>query len=384
MLWFAKWLILQQYLGRRMKLALVRRAFSPVGGAELYLQRLIAGLSSAGHELHLLTESWGDSIPGLTVHALPVSASRNRRPWAFAHAVQQHLEAHKYDSVFSLERTLRQDVYRAGDGVHRVWLAQRRKYLPWWRTLWTGGFHRAMLKLEKETLNPDNTRFVIVNSEMVRNEIHSCFSFPSERIILVRNGVDVLRFRNGRREETRQKYNLSANDFVCLFVGSGWDRKGLKYVIEALPVAQDFCSRLVKNPTLKLLVVGKGRPPKSNPNVIFTGPIREVENLYAAADLFTFVPIYEPSANVCIEALAAGLPVVTSRCNGAAELITEPGMGLVLNDPADLEKLAAAIGRFAARAEQNRLSLPDQPFSIERNIDETIQVLERAASSYPA
>ena len=368
-----------------MKLALVRRAFSPVGGAELYLQRLIAGLASAGHELHLLTESWTDSTSALQVHQIPTNAGRAARPWAFAHAVQRHLDSAAYDCVFSLERTLRQDVYRAGDGVHRVWLAQRRRYLPWWRTFWTGGFHRSMLKLEKQTLDPANTRFVIVNSEMVRREIESNFGFPSERIILIRNGVDLTRFRPqpNRRDETRRKYNFSPTDFVCLFVGSGWDRKGLQYVIDAVPVAQDLLPRLVSNPTLKLVVAGKGRPTTSHPNIIFTGPVPDVENLYAAADLFTFVPIYEPSANVCIEAFAAGLPVVTSRFNGAAELITKPELGDVLEDPSDREKLAAKIAGFVARPERTRVSVPDDLISIERNVTETITILERAKRSSP-
>jgi UDP-glucose:(heptosyl)LPS alpha-1,3-glucosyltransferase len=359
-----------------MKLALVRRAFSPVGGAELYLQRLIAGLASAGHEIHLLTESWSDSPPELHIHPLSSTTSRSRRPCAFAHGVQRHLDAHTYDCVFSLERTLRQDVYRAGDGVHRVWLRQRRKFLPWWRTWWTGGFHRAMLKLETQTLNPANTRFVIVNSEMVSGEIQSLFHFPSERIILVRNGVDLARFRAGRREETRRKYDLAPNDFTCVFVGSGWERKGLDFVINALPLAR---ARLAaRNLNLKLLVAGKGRPATSDPSVIFTGPVSDVENLYAGSDLFTFVPIYEPSANVCVEALAAGLPVITSCFNGAAELITSPDLGSVLTDPTHRETLAAEILRFALNSNRRRVSVPDRLLSIERNVTETMAVLERA------
>jgi UDP-glucose:(heptosyl)LPS alpha-1,3-glucosyltransferase len=233
-----------------------------------------------------------------------------------------------------------------------------------------------MLKLEKETLSPANTRFVIVNSEMVRKEIESCFSFPPERIILVRNGIDVPRFRSGRREETRRKHNLAPNDFVCLFVGSGWDRKGLRYVVDALPIAK---ARLAgKGVNLKLIVAGKGRASATSRDIIFTGAVPDVENLYAAADLFTFVPIYEPSANVCIEALAGGLPVVTSRYNGAAELITGPELGAVLEEPGDREKLVTEIVRFAARTDRVRVSVPDGLISIERNVEETIRILENA------
>ena len=378
---FAKRHILQQYVARRMKLALVRRSFSPVGGAELYLNRLIDRLATSGHQIHLLTESWPESVPNLQVHQLPATTSRARRPWALARGVQRHLQSHSYDCVFSLERTLRQDVYRAGDGVHRMWLRRRLQFLPWWRTLWTGGFHRAILKLEMQTLNPANTGFVIVNSEMIRKEIESLFFFPRERIILIRNGVDVPRFRSGRRADTRAKLGFGDHDFICLFVGSGWERKGLEYVVRALPEVQRKIDSTRSDAFLKLVVAGKGRAFDAGPNVIFAGAVPDVENLYAAADLLTFTPIYEPSANVCIEALAAGLPVLTSSYNGAAELITSPDRGAVIENPSDVPAISAEIARRANTPERKRVAVPANDLSIERNVAETLRVLERAASS---
>src|SRR5204862_7175129 len=95
---------------------------------------------------------------------------------------------------------------------------------------------------------------------------------------------------------------------------------------------------------VKLLVVGQGRPPASVPDdVIFAGPMRDVENAYAAADLFVFLPIYEPSANVVVEALAAGLPIVTSAQNGASELIQEGVNGSVVQSAADHATIFAAV-----------------------------------------
>jgi glycosyltransferase involved in cell wall biosynthesis len=103
-----------------------------------------------------------------------------------------------------------------------------------------------------------------------------------------------------------------------------------------------------------------------------------VENAYAAADLFVFLPIYEPSANVVFEALAAGLPVITSAQNGAGELIQENENGTVIENPTDVDAVVEAIGfwwsrRFrAARTCERRLSL-------ERNVAETLAVLELVA-----
>lgn len=401
-----------------MKLALIRRQFSATGGAELYLQRLLGALAEAGHEPHLFAESWGAPPPGVRLHPLRIDASRARRPVVFADAVREALAGERFDCVFSLERTRRQDVYRAGDGVHRAWLQQRLRHAPWWRRpfIGLGGFHRNVLRLEAETLDPRNTRRVIVNSEMVRREILAHFAFPADRIHLVRNGVDVARFQGGDREATRAAFGVRDDDFLLLFVGSGWERKGLKYGLRALHalriaavagqvsaevrhVAQAarayVGSALTGGPArpppdsppapplsadrVKFLVVGRGRKPAGrHPNVLFAGPMDRTENAYAAADLFLFLPIYEPSANVVGEALAAGLPVVTSAQNGAAEMIEDGVNGTVIDDPRDMPAILEAIAYWWSR----RFYVPPvnaAGLSLERNVSETVAVLELAA-----
>jgi UDP-glucose:(heptosyl)LPS alpha-1,3-glucosyltransferase len=362
-----------------MKLALIRRNFSAVGGAELYLQRLLGALLNGGHEIHLFAETWESSSTGLKLHRVPVSGSKAKRIVRFAEQVKALTSAEQFDCIFSLERTLQQDIYRAGDGVHKVWLERRKQFTPWWRNLWRQSFHRAMLTLEKGTFAQENTRFIIVNSEMVKNEVVSNFSFPEDRIVLVRNGIDVARFRSGNRVETREKYGLSENDFVCLFVGTGWERKGLKHVIKAVDVAQQRLRSEGSTRALKLLVVGRGQPPRRASHIIYTGGLREVEHLYAAADLFTFVPIYEPSANACIEALAAGLPVITSKMNGAGELISSSDIGAVLDDPSDINSIANEIV-LRVRIGARRVQVNEELISLSRNVRETLAVVERAAA----
>ncbi len=356
-----------------MKLALVRRRFAATGGAELYVQRLLGALARAGHEVHLLAEEWTDLPVGVRLHTLPVTGSRSARPVRFAEAVEAELGRGAFDCVFSLERTRRQDVYRAGDGVHRVWLQRRRQFAPWWRRPWIGlgAFHRNVLALERQTFDPARTRRVIVNSGMVRAELVANFGFPEDRIHLVRNGIDVARFRNGRRAETRSRWGVREDQCLLLFVGSGWERKGLKFLLAAL-------SQLPAD-QFRLLVLGKGSAPRrAPPNVQFAAAAERVEDACAAADVFTFLPIYEPSANVCCEALAAGLPVVTTRQNGAAELI-EPGRnGTVIASPADTDAVVAAIRDWAARRRERPVPV-SADLSLDRNVAETLAVLELAA-----
>ncbi len=358
-----------------MKLALIRRQFASVGGAELYLQRLLGALVNAGHEIHLYTERWEGAAAGVTVHEVPVKARRAVRPVLFAENLARQLKGTDHDLVFSLERTVRQDVYRAGDGVHAVWLEQRRKFASWWRRPFVGmgAFHANMKALEARTLDPANTRHIIVNSDMVRREILARFPFPAERIHLVRNGVETARFQRGDRAATRARFGFSEDDFVLLFVGSGWERKGLHFLVHLMRRWQ------IIEPRVKLLVVGKGHLASPPSNVILAGPMKEVEHAYAAADLMTFLPIYEPCANVIAEALASGLPVITSACNGAGELIEEGINGQVLQDPSDEQALEGAIRHWRARP--GCRPVPSRlPLDLETNVRETLKVLELVAA----
>lgn len=363
-----------------MKIALVRRQFAATGGAELYLQRLLKALCEGGQEVHLLTEKWEGAPANCTVHEISVKASRALRPVRFAEAAATELARHTFDVVFSLERTVSQDVYRAGDGVHKVWLQQRRRYASWWRRPFVGlgAFHRHMMALEKRTFDPSVTAHVIVNSLMVQNEIVREFGYPAERIHLVRNGVDTSRFsistRGRARMQVRREWGILDDDFVLLFVGSGWERKGLPFLLR-------FMAQIEKTlPQVKLLVVGKGRLRGSVPaNVILAGPMKAVENAYAAADLLTFLPIYEPSSNVVPEALACGLPVVTSRFNGAAEWLREGENGHVLAAPEDTAALETAVRYWMARRGQ-RIGDCHMPLDLEANVRETLKVLALVAA----
>ncbi len=354
---------------RAMKISVIRRRFSATGGAELYTQRFLSSLVEKKHEVHLFTESWDESIEGVSVHKIPVGGPRSMRPLVFAKHVKRAVGTESFDCIFSLERTIKQDVYRAGDGLHRVWLKRRREFTPLWKRLLVGwgSFHRAMLKLEARTFDPENTRHIIVNSEMVRREICEHFRFPANRIHLVRNGVDVGRFSNGNRYRTRERFGIGKDEFVLLFVGSGWERKGLKFVLSAIR----------RMPELKLLVVGKGRKPASAPiNAIFAGPMDDVENAFAAADLLVMLPIYEPSANVVVEGLAAGLPVITSANNGAAEILEEGVTGRVLEDFWSPEQVADAIKFWVDKPV--RTNVAASILSIDRNVYETLAILDLA------
>src|SRR5213075_837870 len=135
-----------------------------------------------------------------------------------------------------------------------------------------------------------------------------------------------------------------------LFAGSGWERKGLLFAIEAM--------QLCKNRKMRLLVAGRGneRSYKSK-RVKFLGEVDDLVRIYAAADIFILPTIYDPFSNACLEALACGLPVITTRSNGFSEIVDEGVHGSIIDHANNLVGLRDAIRfwsdpsrRIAARA----------------------------------
>jgi UDP-glucose:(heptosyl)LPS alpha-1,3-glucosyltransferase len=354
-----------------MKIALIRRRFSATGGAELYTNRLCGELLHRGHEVQLFAQEWSDDVPWVRV---PGNNSRSGKSVCFAYNVEKLLRPADFDCVFSLERTFCQDVYRAGDGVHRHWLQQLRRFAPFWKKPFIGFglYHRRMLKLETKTFSPANTGYIIVNSELVGREIRNRFAFPAERIHLIRNGIEYEKFSGARRQrdEARKRFGFAPDDFVLLFIGSGWT-KGLAFLLKAF--------KNLAGENLKLLVAGKSKhrwPPMRR--VLYAGPVRSVEMAFAAADLFVSLSISDASANACFEAMAAGLPVITTQFDGASELIQPGRNGSVLADPRDTRSVIEAIEYWRKKRAPESVIAPEE-ISLERNVSETISILERAA-----
>lgn len=351
-----------------MRIGLVRRGYSSSGGAEAYLLRLAAGLAQSGHEPALVTSChWPDAAwPFGEIVRLPGST-----PTAFARAFLDVRD--QFDVTLSLDRTPGCDVYRAGDGVHAAWLERRARFEPGWRAFlrrWNPK-HGALRILERGVFT--QSRIIIANSRMVAREIADRFDIPCERLRVIPNGI-------GRalppvdRLEARKKLGIPADIFCALFVGSGWERKGLRFAIQAVDGLPGDCL---------LLVAGRGTVSRTGHRVRFLGPTRDLATLFSAADVFTLPTLYDPFSNACLEALAAGLPVVTTTANGFSEIII-PGLHGNIVEPRDVDALALALGNWRDRDSMETASECRKlaaRFSIERNTLATLRVLEEAMES---
>jgi UDP-glucose:(heptosyl)LPS alpha-1,3-glucosyltransferase len=365
----------------KLSIVLVRRGYSPTGGAEAYLRRVADGIVKAGHEVQLVaTEEWPqDQWSFGSKKRLSAKSAIG-----FADELEQIRAQLRCDVLFSLERVWRCDVYRAGDGVHRSWLARRRKFeIPLKQFVRAASRkHRDLLRLEESLFAARKARRVIVASQMVRNEITEVYGYPTDKIDLVRNGVPLDRFRFDPelREKSRAQLNLKQDQIALLFAGSGWERKGLLFAIEAMALCRDR--------KLRLLVAGRGntRPYKTThlrfwreEPVQFLGEVADLVPIYAAADIFILPTIYDPFSNACLEALACGLPVITTRSNGFSEIIENDIHGTIVEGAGNLTDLRDAIRFWSdpSRRDAVRATIIERAsqFDISKNVAQTLEIL---------
>jgi UDP-glucose:(heptosyl)LPS alpha-1,3-glucosyltransferase len=349
---------------RKWRIAFLRRRFSPTGGAERYLLRLASALAPKGHHITLYCEEWSPRESPFQV----VRTIDSSDPVTYAKRVMEQPLHDRHDIVFSLERVPGCDIYRAGDGVHADWLAYRQAYSPVLGRIKTTlrGKHRQICTLETALFAPGGLRQVICNSHFVADQIIHRFNFAPSKIEVIYNGVPFKQFSTGDRQLGRQALKLSSDDYVVLLVGAGPERKGHA-------IAKDAVRRM-KGRKAKLVIIDSP-PPAAMPHV------------YAAADVFLLPTLYDPFANVTLEALAAGLPVITSAQNGASEIMENEKNGFILPRADDtalivylLEYLSESANRAPFREPAHALA---QQYDLSRNVTATLSLFDRLGPSAP-
>jgi UDP-glucose:(heptosyl)LPS alpha-1,3-glucosyltransferase len=291
--------------------------------------------------------------------------------------------------VISLERTYCQEIYRAGDGCHREWLLRKgvaagplkRFFIP------LNPLHTVLLHLEKRLFSDPGLKMVVANSKSVKRDIIRHYGLPEEKICVIYNGIDAGRIAPVSHEEKarlRVELGIEAGMVTLLFVGSGFERKGLRYLIRAMGLLRDV--------DVRLIVVGKGRTSDYErealkagavERVSFKGPVKSAIKYYQASDIFVLPTLYEPFSNACLEAMATGLPVVTSIVNGASEVISDGESGAVVDDPTDHVALAGRIREFMSADKRASASVlarkAAEALTIEKNVDAFMQLIDDIA-----
>jgi UDP-glucose:(heptosyl)LPS alpha-1,3-glucosyltransferase len=374
-----------------MKLALVIQSLAlQRGGAERFTRNLLRGLLAERHELAVFCREWDASAAALPMQLVRLTPGRSlRHPWyAFSRAAAVALRQHAHtELVLGLTQVCPQDVHRFGGGIYRYWFERHYgRLFPLQRL--RPRVHYA-LAFERAMYTPGNYRQLIAISEMDRRLLLEYYPVPPDRVHTIYNGFDFDEFHDRDRATARAQlcvdHQLDPATTLVLFAANNYVRKGLPEGITALLRTRDPRA-------FSLLVIGKAHArakavlQQRTAGRLTTRWLDRVDNpadYYRGADVLLFPTWYDSFANVIGEALCCGLPVITTKQAGGAEVITPGVNGFVVSNADAYEELTAACealtdpvrrATFSAHARDTVGAL-----SIARCTREILHVLDLAA-----
>jgi UDP-glucose:(heptosyl)LPS alpha-1,3-glucosyltransferase len=339
------------------KIYLIRSNKSKFGGAENYLSRLANVLEIKNINHQILNSPFPKFLPS----------------WLRSILFNLQLCYLKQDKFyFSLERITCPDIYRAGDGVHKVFLSIENKSR-------FNLLHPTYLYLEQKCFN--NAKSIIANSKMVKTQIINTYDINPNKISVIYNGIE---FKKFNYEESFYKlskeFSINKNQPIILFVGSGFKRKGVE---EFLRIVSELKTR-----EIKAFVIGKennityyqnlSKKLNINSRVFFTGPRTDVDDFYTIGDIFLFPTHYDPFSNVVLEAMNFQNVVFTTCNNGASEILDDD---FIMNKPYDrkISKLIDSLldNKINLDNEKIKNKRISEQFSIENNLNRTLEVINK-------
>ena len=259
--------------------------------------------------------------------------------------------------VFGLGKTFYSDIYRADSGSHLYYFKRAkfkyitkvgrfiyviRKYLSLshWVNIWIEYMNfKKLVKMKKVFIFP---------SEFTRNQVINQFGLDKNKTILIKNGVNLDRFKVNieLRAKMRTKYDIYDNEIVLCLVSTNHKLKGLYYLLQAVTILKN------KGFSFKLLVAGGNyekyfrsiiRRNGLENYVICLGKVKEIERVYNASDVFVFPTLYDAAALVVLEAMACGLIPVVSKYNGTSEVVADGENGFIIKEPTNVNEIVNVL-----------------------------------------
>jgi UDP-glucose:(heptosyl)LPS alpha-1,3-glucosyltransferase len=387
----------------------LQRVIPSKGGAETYVADLCRRLAAAGHVVDLVAEDWDEAALDPAVRRCRVAvAGRSRtariRSFADRAAAVLQAESHRFDCTVGFINTWGVDVLIPQGGVHGASLEHNARRFPagWRRSLYLAAknlnprtsLYREIEGRQFDARSMTGAWLVVAVSQMVKGHLARFHGFPADRVRVVPNAIDASRLAvadpDAARSAFRDAHALAPDDVVALFVGHNAKLKGLPDLLRALRL------RLDRDPNarpIRLIACGGFRVAPVERlarrlglerDVRLVGFVPDVRQAFHAADMFVLPTYYDPCSLVVFEALACGLPVITTAYNGAGELI-EPGRsGFVIPAPDASGLLADALDRLAEPSSRGRTRRAaaelgrSQTFDV--HLDRMVRVFEEAAA----
>lgn len=325
------------------------------GGAQAIIDLMLQALEKKqAVNISLLCRKWeSDQHSATKVIIDPPFRGRKEKQRHFNQAVLQYLQQHSFDLIQSHERFNGCHIFRAGDGVHKIWLQQKslvsNKLQQWW--LKHSPYHKALLAEEKSMFESHTLKKVICNSHMIKQEILNNFAISEEKLTVIYNGVDTNIYSPASQEKKnilRESLGIPKDALVFIFSGSGFERKNLSTTIKAFSKLNQKCHLLVVGRDKKQAQYEKlAREKKCASQIYFLGAQKKssMASFYQMADILVLPTLYDPFANVILEGLASGLPCITSTHCGATDIIPKENCGEII-DPLDEKALSLAMSSY--------------------------------------
>lgn len=339
------------------------------GGCETYIADLARRLLHDGHQIHLYACRWNERAlpPGIIYHGLRIGrVPRFLKPWRFAKECLHALAANEHDVSIGFDKTWGQDILYPQGGLHLACADYNLNKYHW-------GATRSLVKtlkvfdpaywsyawLERRQYLGATNPIIVVNSYMVRDHFRRYYGITEDRLRIVRSAIDPSRFpeqdRENRRREWRRNWAVRDEEVIGLFAAMNYRLKGLDPLLHSVRCLVNRPEFAGQQPPFRLLVAGNpdsdhyqkmARRLGIRHQVVFVGHCPDMRNAYFAADFLVHPTFYDPCSLVVLEALACSMPVITTRANGASELLGPLREGYVIDDPHDHESLAWAMAQM--------------------------------------
>ena len=311
------------------------------GGAERYTRDLATAFLSRGIDVSTVATTFDADWPG-TKHEVTLRAMTRAGAYSgYLAKVDKLIDGEQFDIVHAMLPVRRCDLYHPHAGI----AAETKRWGPMEHL---NRRRRGMLLAERDLLISADPPVTVSLSNYVLKRFRAVYPGAPSEVVL--NGTDTSRFdpdgTGDLRRQVRKEWGIQSHEKVILCVAQDFARKGV-------PVAVRAMARMADLPA-KLVVVGRDDPEpvlslaKSlgvEDRVVLAGATKDTRGAYVAADLFTLPTYHDPCSLVVIEALAMGLPVVSTVFNGSCEWMRDGVHGRILAE-VDAEVLAAALRMY--------------------------------------
>lgn len=361
------------------------------GGNERSTEQIARQLVQRGHEVTILTNrcpaNGVNAIPGVRiVSAEGLDTKLALGLWRFARWAQRQIDTGGYDVSLSVTTAVEATIVQPRSGTVRETLARN---IAMRRSPLRRAFKRLtillrpkqlmLMWLERRTLHSPRVKKVVAISRYVADQLVHHYTMPLRRIELIPNAAEIERMTDAHRAairgRIRERLNLQPEDVVFLFAARNPGLKGLPALLEATARARQESDRvrLIVAGTLDLKQSDHARRLGIDDIARFVGPTREIDALYAAADVIVLPTWYDPASKVVLESLLHGVPAISTRYNGASQWIISPSgaadvgspfaalnsegeqpAGRVIDSPADVAGLARAMVELCDDEERQR------------------------------